>query len=361
MSNNTNGQQQRQPTSQQDVDRATRSQGANNRSRLNPFSWPDRLRQYATDDPQQPPAAEVDDPHTWSDPDGSRWARFTPSTPAQWLVVIASGLILSGLLLYLRPIIGPTFHNPLTIAFTVLIGSYILVYLKGRQDGFDAWIDIPKSVVYGGDWGQARPVEDAGVEDGKFGRERLVQPYTDVSYGAFRWKHLPKRVLPYDPQKLRAKSSTQDDAGEEPVTDALNPTTVEVDTETLGKLYITHASGWDYDEHGQQADRRTTNPETIDENVVEDMNNVINSMQKYINALEQGDEVRKQANEHVRDIRNQELVPEMRKTMRLLTNLTEQFDSRRTASSDQPVANHASNGKGESVNDIVQGVEEDVQ
>lgn len=287
---------------------------------LNPLNWPGHIQQYRTADPDSDDgdgsARDVQDPEVWDDPDPSLRQRLTPDTTAQWLVLLAVGIPMLGFGAHMYPVFGPAFRNPLTIILSILIGAFLGVYLKGRQDGMDAYKELVKSIVYYGNEADVR----AGEVAGEAGRETLFTAFANVSYGGFSVRKLLKRDLPYDAHKLRS-NSRQDDAGEEPVKDRLNATTVEVETETLGKFLITHAEDIKHDEQGRDSDRYTTLPTEMDEDVAKNMNELIDRFQHQIKTLRQQKDMLKRSNEDIRDLREAELIPEIEKSVQLMEKM----------------------------------------
>ncbi|MFC6720908.1 hypothetical protein ACFQGT_00480 [Natrialbaceae archaeon GCM10025810] len=281
-------------------------------SRWNPFNWPDHLRQYRTKDPEAPSARDVHDPHVWEDPDPSLRERLTPDTVAQWMLLGAGALVAIGLILYLYPVFGSTFQNPLAIAAFVFLAYSIVIYLKGRQDGIRSYIDMAKSLVYYGDDFDFRLGEEKGEQAGR----NLFTPYVNLSYGGFNSRPLKKRDLPYDASKLR--SNTGDDAGEQPVVDRLNATTVKKETENFGTVMFTHASTLDYDEFGVYSDRYTPLPNEMDEDVVDSVNRLIDSLEHSIDTLEQKVEMHEESNEELRDLKESQTAPQLKETLQLL-------------------------------------------
>lgn len=286
-------------------------------SGLNPMNWPDHLRQYRTPDPESDGSARnVQDPEVWDDPDPGFRARITPDTTAQWLVAISVGIPMVGVAAHLFPIFGPAFRNPITIFVGILLSILIATYLKGRQSGMEAYQNLDKSIVYYGDSVDVR----AGEEMGEAGRETLFGPYASVSYGGFSFRRLLKRDLPYQAHKLRS-NGRQDETGEEPVRDRLNVTTVEADTDNLGKFLVTHAEDLKHDEHGRDSERYTTLPTEMDEDVATDMNELIDRVQHQIKTLKQQKDMLKRSNEEIRDLREAELIPEIEKSVQLMEKM----------------------------------------
>ena len=302
------------------------SESTSTGSRFNPFNWPDHLRQRRTKDPDDPSAREVHDPHTWEDPDPSLRERLTPDTVAQWLLLGAGLLLAIGLIVYLYPIFGSTFQNPFALATFGFLSYSVVLYLKGRQDGIRAYIDMAKSLVYYGDDFDLRIGEDQGEQAGR----TLFSPYVDLSYGGFNSRPLKKRDLPYEASKLR--SNRGDDVGEESVVDRLNATTITKETDNFGTVMFTHASDLDYDEFGRYSDRYTPLPNEMDEDVVDNVNQLIDSLEHSIKTLDQKVEMYQESNEELRNVKESQTAPQLKEAMQLLSMLRGMFnqDGRRS-------------------------------
>ncbi|MFP8891842.1 hypothetical protein ACLI4U_19030 (plasmid) [Natrialbaceae archaeon A-CW2] len=299
---------------------------------FNPFNWPDHLRQRKERDPENGDSArDVQDPHVWEDPDPSWRERLLPDTVGQWLSLLSGLLIAAGLILYLYPVFGRAFRNPLTIAATVIMAALIVSYLIGRQHGIRAYVDMVKSIIYYGDDIDVR----LGEEQGEQGNRTLFTPYVDLSYGGFSARKLKKRDLPYDASKIR--SNTADDAGEEPVIDRLNATTVSAETETLGSVYFTHAEDLKHDAFGQYSDRYTSLPTELDEDVVENVHELIDSLEHTVRHRARKIEMLEESNEDLRTLKETQTSPQLEETLQLLMMLRQAMPSNRRQSSGESI------------------------
>lgn len=306
------------------------SENGNRRGSLfDPRNWPDHLRQRKQRDPNGDNSArDVQDPHKWEDPDASLREKITPDTTGQWLALLSGVLIIGGIILYLYPVFGQTFQDPLTLATTGLLASFIIVYLKGRQDGINAYIHMAKSFVYYGNEFDFR----LGKHQGEKGNRTLFTPYVDLSYGGFNPRELKKRDLPYDASKVR--SNIEDDAGEEPVVDRLNATTVTKDIPNFGKVHFTHADDLKHDEFGQYSDRYTSLPTELDEDVVDNVHELIDSLEHNIKHLQQQVELYEESNEELRSLKESQTAPQLKETLQLLMMLKQAMPGDRRRSDD---------------------------
>lgn len=287
---------------------------------LNPFNFPHRLGQYSQKSPDGDDARDVQDPHTWDDPEQSWRERVVPETVAGKIGAIVALFLGGGFLLYLLPIFAPTFRNPLFLGTVIILVILALYGLFMRHSGFKAAVRMSKSVILYGDDADIRFVEEQGTT----GRSHLVTPIRSLSFAGLRPKPLRKRQLPFDANRLRSNLAREDEAGKEPVVDRLRgPETVRKDTETYGTIYITHASGMDFDEFARESDRVTTRPDTIDEEVAREMNDLIESLEASITTLRHQVEMLEERTTEVRDTRRGAIVDELQGSLKLMEQMTE--------------------------------------
>lgn len=287
---------------------------------LNPFNFPHRLGQYSQKSPDGDDARDVQDPHTWDKPDRSWRERLVPETVAGKIGAVVALFLGGGFLLYLVPIFAPTFRNPLFLGAVFILVILALYGLFMRNSGFKAAVQMPKSVILYGDDVDIRLVEEQGTT----GRSYLVTPFRSLSFAGFRPKPLRKRQLPFDANRLRSNLTREDKAGEEPVVDRLRgPETVRKSTDTYGTVYVTHASGMEFDEFARESDRVTTRPETIDEDVAREMNDLIESLEASITTLRHQVEMLEERTTEVRDTRRGAIVDELQGSLELMEQMTE--------------------------------------
>ena len=299
---------------------SSRSRSESSGSRVNPTNWPDHLRKYRPRRPDEPSARETQNPHEWDNPDPSILERATPDTTAGWLVAWALGLITLAVLAYLAPIFFSFVFDPLVITGLFLGGMVIGSYLKGRIDGIEAYRDLDKSILYYGDDADAR----AGKKVGESGPESLFTALRDFSLAGFKKRYLLKRDLPYPASKLRSNSGK--DVGDEEAVDALNKTTVEIETETLGRILITHASDLDDAPQSSDCDRYTPLPDRFDEDVAEDVSILIRRLRRKIKELKADVEELERAASDARDLRQKQLAPELEQALLMINTLQSTVD-----------------------------------
>lgn len=281
---------------------------------FNPMNWPDYYRQYRPEDPDDPDAGEIRDPDGWDDPDPPRRERYTPNTTAQWILVIAGGLIGLGLLAYLYPVFAPAYRSPIALAVFIALAYTAVVYLKGREDGMDAYRSLDKWVNYDGNGIEVRPGEHVGAS----GPWKLFEVIRNVSYGGFTKRKLQKRDLPYNATKLR---TDQNDTGEEPARDALNPTTEIADCSHLGTFLFTHSNGLDYADGMAGAHRETTHPRTLDEDAFDEFLRLINELEHEVATLEDDVEMLRDHVDSTSNLRDELQTPQLEETVRLMQEL----------------------------------------
>lgn len=286
---------------------------------LNPLNFPHRLKQYRKRDPDGDDAREVHDPHKWEDPDPSLRERLSPNTIAGWMAAGVVFLIVGGLTFYLAPIFGPAFRNELLLIAIAIISFLVLYYLWARHQGFKAANRFAKSIVYYGDDVDAR----VGEYQGSDGRSHLFTPYVNVSYGGFNARELKKRDLPFSPAKLRSNIGRKDEIGEEAVVDRLNQTTAKVETETLGTVLVTHAAGMEFDEFGNESDRHTTRPQTIDEDIARQMDDLIRSLERSSSSLRKQVELLENRMKELQETRKVAIVDELNGAINLMDRMAD--------------------------------------
>lgn len=297
---------------------------------LNPLNLPDYLRSYRSDDPDQPDAGEIRDPHQWDDPEQTRRERFTPDSTARWILLISLGIISIGLVWYFYPILSPAYQSPYALGGFVAIGVALLIYTKGREDGMDAYRELDKWVDYDGNRIEVRPGEHTGWA----GTWALFETIRRVTYGGFNKRKLRKRDLPYDAEKLKKNDR---DTGEDPAVDALNPTVKTAECDHLGKFLFTHSNGLDYCDGMASADRETTLPRTLDEDDFDEFLRLVNELQHQVQKLEDDKEMLRDRNDDVTNLRDELNSPQIEQTLTLLQQMQSLISRRRA-----PVENGSS-------------------
>jgi len=286
---------------------------------LNPLNFPHRLQQYRTEDPNGVDPRDVQDPHTWNDPDPSLRDQIVPTTVAGKMMALVALLAIGGLTMYLFPVFGAAFRNEELLIGIGIISLLIMFHLWSRQQGVESMRQIDKSIINYGDEADIRLGEYHGTD----GRSHLFVPYADLSYGGFNAREVKKRDLPFDPSRLRSSVGRTDAVGQEPVVDRLNRTTVEEDTDTLGKTLVTHAGTMEFDSFGRESDRYTTRPETIDEDVARQMNELIESLETSIRTLDQQKTMLEERVDDIRDTKQTAVVDELRGAINLMKKMTD--------------------------------------
>jgi len=288
-------------------------------SGLNPWNWPHRIQQYRTNDPDGTDPRDVQDPHTWEDPDPSLRARITPNTVAGWMVAAVVFLAAGGLTFYLFPVFAPAFRNEALLVGITVVAFLVLFHLWSRQRGVEAVANMDKSIINYGDEADVR----LGEYQGTTGRSELFTPYVDLTYAAFSARPLKKRDLPFPASRLRSNIGRTDAVGEEPAIDRLNHHTVEVTTETMGRVFVTHGEGMEFDGFGRESDRYVTPPNTIDEDVARQMNELIESLEASIQTLRQQRTMLEERIGDIRDTKQTAVVDELSGAINLMEKMTD--------------------------------------
>ena len=302
-----------------------REKNPNTRGGLNAldFSFRDlkKRRPISNDDPA---AADVQDPHRWENPDPGLLSRITPDSTIGWLGSIASLLIIAGLIAYLAPIFWPVIANPVAIGLISLGGYTTAVWLHGRRLGWDAFRRTTKSIVYLGDDVIVRAGEQPDELPGDAAREYFI-PYRSVSWGGFRKRALLKRDLPYDPKRLRSTSPHV--RGDDPVIDRLNATTQVVETDTLGRVMITHGSTLDYDPSATVADRYVELPEIVDRDTVDDLKQMMTMLQTELKQQQIRLDMLRESNRELRDLKEAQQLPDMEMAIEIIDRVGDKLRS----------------------------------
>lgn len=315
-----------------------------------------RLAQYRSEDPDVDEIKELPDPHTWEDPDPSLRERIRPSTVAQWLATVVAVLVGGGLLLYFVPILDPAFGNPIIPIGAAVVGGLILFALWNQHVGFQRCARLDKSIVHFGDTAEVRFVESRGTT----GDEQLVAPYVDASYGGFNLRHLKKRDLPYDPARLRSNMGRKDEVGEEPAVLRLNKTTVDVDTDTFGTIYVTHADELTFDYFARDSDMYTSLPDTIDQDTARRMKRLIQSLEGSIETLEEQVRTLETRTKELQGTREFAIADELRSALTLVGELNEMAYQHRRGHRKDETPDPATNGRGP-VEEIMREVDEEME
>lgn len=280
---------------------------------------PDDLRVRSVDEPDRESARDVQDPHEWEDDEPSVFERVFPETTGQRLGTAAILLVLGGLAYYLVPIFYRPLTSPWTIAALLFLGYSGGLYLKGRQDGIETYVDLDKSIVYYGHDADARLGEDGGLE----GSETVFSPLKNLGYAGLRKAFLTLDDLPFATGKLRNKRG--DD--ERPVRDRLNRSTVTIDSDNFGTVHVTHAADMEYDSYGQHTDRYAQPPRTIDEDVAEAFRMQHQELHHDLQRFRQQLELLEESNEQLRSLRDSQTIPQLEQVMDTMQDFQEVLDS----------------------------------
>lgn len=302
---------------------------------------PEDLRQRRPRESGEGSARDLQDPHEWDDPDPSWRERLIPSTRAGQLAWVAVVIIVASVVSYLYPIISATHGDWRVLVVGAVLAIVVGSYLRGRQDGVDAYKEMDKSIINYGNDVDVR----LGKEHGMEGSERLFVPFRNLSYGAFSFRVVKKRDLPFAADKLRSKGGGDgEDTGEAAVVDRLNPTTVETDTDTVGRVFVTNAADMEYDEYGQHSDRYTTLPHTIDVETAEDLRQMLMELQTEIDQLEKRIGLLRESNEELQDLRDSLTIPQLEQMQDIVGSMMEELPAHGTAAAKTNGTSASENG-----------------
>ena len=291
----------------------------------------DEMRQYLPGDVEDEDAARVQNPHEWSDPDRTIRERILPSTTPAWIATAAIAVIVLGLGLYIYPLVGPAFQNLYVIAGAVLLAAFIGVWLHGTHHGMSRYKRIDKWVRFEGDRATVVPVHR--IDDDTEDSLPLFEPIKRLSLGGFNTQPVKLRDLPYKPSKLKRYPG---DDGDDPVRDAGNEWTYQVETDTLGTFHVTDTDGLAWARGMDGAERHATAPAKLDQDKWEDSARLINELQREIQSLRDELEMVREHVETTTDLRDELQVPEIERTVHLMQELSDVTDRDRRRTSQQP-------------------------
>lgn len=220
------------------------------------------------------------DPTDWDDPEKGGWKdRITPNHLGQWLLLGAIIALVIGFILWLGQWFPLTHRNPWTLVAFSWPASVAVMYVKGREDGFNANRELDWAAIVTGRSVSVIPgkfVERFGRGDIKHIKFKLQK---SRSYGAFRFKFLKLADLNQDREDLMSKATGTNRGPEDPAHLELPGPLTGEDTDTpLGRVFGVHGSGLDYHDSGNDVDLRVLPPSNLDEGLA---NDVLNQLELY--------------------------------------------------------------------------------
>lgn len=289
---------------------------------LNPENMPtDRLRQYIPGDVDDESAGRVHNPHEWSDPERTWRERLFPQTTAKQILATAAAVCILGIAFYAWPIVGPVFQSPTILVLAALVASYLVVWLHGNQAGMRRYKKLDKWVRVKGDDAEVAAVER--LDDDTDDDLPLFKTIDRLSYGGFNKAYLARRQLPFKTSRLKRYP---DDDGMEPVTDAGNPWTYSVETDTLGTFHVTDTAGLAWARGMDSAERYCRPPEKLDQEQWDRSARLIDELQRQIRNLRDELEMVREHVESTTDLRDELRIPEIEGTVRLMQELQDATD-----------------------------------
>lgn len=278
----------------------------------------DDFKKFRPRSPDDPAAGDVHDPHRWSDPDPGLLERLLPSSLVGILGSITLLLIIAGLVAYLFPIFWPVITNPFIVAGVAILVYTTIVWLHGRSSGWEAFRRLTKSVVYLGDDLKARVGEQPEELPGDAAREYFI-PFRSVRWGGFKVRPLLKRDLPYDPARMRGKDPSVDP--DDPAVDRLNATTEVIETDTLGRVLVTHGSRLEYDPNAEVADRYVSLPNTVDQETVSNLQEMLMMLETELQQQQARLDLLLEANRELRDLKEAHKLPDMEQAVTMIDRI----------------------------------------
>lgn len=211
---------------------------------------------------------EIFDSHTWEE-EGKTPVRerIKPSTPAGWFLWSGVSILAVGILIWGLKFFPGAYRSPTTIITAVLLAGWPVMYVFGNHRAFARLREeFDWSALYYGTDLELRAGKIVGSTDG---HPQFV-PMKGLSYGGYNPSYLELRDVfpPSEVPKLRSKLHRAKKDGSGEVIDRLHKrTTRTVETDTIGKVMVTHTSDLVPDKHGVETDRFTKPPDLFDEEV----------------------------------------------------------------------------------------------
>lgn len=221
---------------------------------------------HARDDPSRDDPKDAHDPHKRDDPDSPGiLERIRPKTWGQWSAVFMTGSLLLAMYVYVSRLYPPGYHNPFTIVIAFLIGTYPIVGLFFREQGFKARSMLDTVVIKLGSptVGLHSMVTLGKVESTPRGY-KLAKEVKKTSFGGFvvDWLKLEDVLAPSDLDLQSKKHRDPDDPSALALDGRFTATTK---TDLHGDVYVVDADDIDYDYESSDVERRTTPPAYIHE------------------------------------------------------------------------------------------------
>lgn len=245
-----------------------------------PLRIPGKFRQYASQTEGSDDPLDSWDASDWDDPDKQGIiGRITPNHAGQWLIVAAVVLFGVGVLLWLGKFFQLTHRNPWTLVAFLWPASLLVKHVHGREVGFNKASDIDWTFIINGRSLTVIP----GVFVERFGKGDIkhykITPIKSRAYGAYRFKTLKLGDLDAKRENLISKAKESNRGPESDARIELPGTLTGENTETiLGNVYGVHGGSVDYHDSGSEVDMRVTNPNTLNDDIA---NDVLTQLQLY--------------------------------------------------------------------------------
>lgn len=222
-------------------------------------------RRHARDDPDRDDPADVHDSHSRDDDSPGLLERLRPSTWGQWSAIFMLLSVFGAVVIYITRLYPPGYHNPYMIVIALLIGSYPVVCLFFREQGFRARSMLDTVVIkLGSPTVGLNSLVTLGKVESSPGGYRLAKEVKKITYGGFvgRWLSLDDVLSDED---LDLASKRHRDPDDPAALDLDGRFTAVTKTDLHGDVYVVDADDIDYDYESKDVERRTTPPAYINE------------------------------------------------------------------------------------------------
>lgn len=293
------------------------------------------VRREPRDDPDNPQAEQVHDPHTWDDSTDPRgWGdKLTPSTYGQWAITGFFVTFSMAVVMFMKPVFPPLFRNPDTLFAGFAVSMWPILAIYFRHDGFMARSKLDLSIVTISKTRHRRGVMvRLGKGETTTGGDYKFKVVKSWHYGGFVNEYLQmKDTLPTTEDRSLMSKKHRGEDGESPAFDRLHRShTTTVNTQLFGTVYVTQASGLDYDYESPECERTTLRPNTLDE---DDADQLISELKYYENrqlpALRDEIEVLENRMHDLKQRIDEENAPEITRALQIVDRLSELSKSNR--------------------------------
>jgi hypothetical protein len=199
----------------------------------------------------------------------SLWSRASPDSFLGGVLYVVAGLLLSAILLWLRPAIPPWFTSLPALLTLLIVVALAVGLVTGRRSGIRFWGQFTDFKLYTG----SSVVEFVGKVDGSAGDDPLIKAVTDVSPLGFGvdYERVDDRFKATEP--LLSKIDRKTKSGEwEPARGKLdNVYMAEGPSAVFDDAVVVHCSGLSETPTAKAFEWKTDPPELVDVDAVREL------------------------------------------------------------------------------------------